>query len=134
MNRILLALALALAIAAPAAAVAQDWNKGTPIGVTMTNDRFSPARLTLTHGRAYILRIRNTSDRKHNFSAPQFFKFARVAPRDSGWITDNKVDLAPGESATLHLIAPSTPNARYQFRSTNLLDATEKLKGAIYVR
>jgi hypothetical protein len=31
-------------------------------------------------------------------------------------------------------VAPDTPRAVYRFRSTNLLDATEKLRGEILVR
>lgn len=119
---------------AAAAAPAQNWAKGTPLSVTVTNDRFAPAQLTMKSGGQYILRLRNASDRKHNFSAPAFFKYARVSPADGRLISDNKVDLEPGQSATLHLVAPDTPNSHYEFRSTNLADAAEKLKGDILVR
>lgn len=125
-----------LAIAAASPALAQgrtNWNRGTPITVRVDNDRFSPAQIRMRAGRPYILTIRNVSDRKHNFSAKTFFGIARVAPQDSGWVTDNKVDLAPGQTARLRIIAPATPNAVYEFRSTNLLDATSNLKGEILV-
>ncbi|HEX8446753.1 MAG TPA: cupredoxin domain-containing protein [Sphingomonas sp.] len=79
---------------AAAAPRAPNWNRGTPITITVTNDRFTPSTVTLRRGQHYILRIRNLSNRKHNFSSPDFFALARVAPRDSGWVTDNKVDLA----------------------------------------
>ncbi len=130
----LIALAALSAGVTPASAQAIDWTRGKPIDVTVTNDRFIPARITMRRGTHYILRIHNRSDRKHNFSAPQFFGMARVAPRDSGWVTDDKVDLAPRQSAVLHIIAPDAANASYRFRSTNLLDATEKMKGEIIVR
>lgn len=130
----LAALTALAATAATAAPAVPNWTKGTPIDVTVTNDRFTPSTITLKRGAQYILRVHNRSDRKHNFSAPQFFTAARVSPRDSGWVTDDKVDLAPRQSATLHIVAPDTPNARYSFRSTNLLDATETLKGDILVR
>lgn len=128
---------LALAALAAAPAIAQpapNWNRGTPVAITVDNDRFTPSRITLRAGRPYTLTIRNRSDRKHNFAAKTFFGLARVAPQDSGWVTDNKVDLAPGQTARLRIIAPDTPNAVYDYRSTNLLDAAEKLKGKIYVR
>lgn len=129
------ALATLLAAAsAQAAPPLPNWNKGTPIDITVTNDRFTPDRITLKRGAPYVLRIHNRSDRKHNFSAPKFFTMSRVSPRDSGWVTDDKVDLAPRQSATLHIVAPDTPNALYTFRSTNLLDAAENLKGEIRVR
>jgi FtsP/CotA-like multicopper oxidase with cupredoxin domain len=133
--KLLAPFALAALLAAPATAAPQrNWNRGTPITITVNNDRFIPDRITLRRGQPYVLTIRNASNRKHNFAARQFFGFARVAPRDSGWVTDNKVDLAPGQRATLRIVAPDTPNAVYDFRSTNLLDAAEKLKGTIYVR
>ncbi|SFS00570.1 cupredoxin domain-containing protein [Sphingomonas jatrophae] len=126
---------LALAAATPTlAAPSPNFNRGTPIAVTVTNDRFIPDRINLRRGRAYAITIRNASDRRHNFSAPDFFGLARVAPRDGRLVSDNKVDLRPGQRATIRIIAPDTPNAVYRFRSTNLLDAAEKLKGNIYVR
>ncbi len=127
----------ALLLATPAIATAQalpNWNKGTPVNITVSNARFSPARIILRSGEHYILRIRNVSDRRHNLSAPEFFTAARVAPQDSGWVTDDKVDLKPGQSARLRIVAPTTRNAVYAFRSTNLLDAAGGMKGQFVVR
>ena len=118
----------------PAAAQAQNWNKGAPIAITVTNDRFVPARLTLRRGATYVLRFHNASDRKHDFSAGTFFKYARVRQSDAGWVTHNAVELAPGQRATLHIVAPTTPNAVYDFRSNRIADAAEKMKGKIYVQ
>jgi FtsP/CotA-like multicopper oxidase with cupredoxin domain len=131
MRFLLLATALSLPLSA---APAQNWNKGTPVNITVTNDRFIPARVNLRQGRTYILRIHNTSNRPHNFSSNRFFKYARVAPKDSGWVVHNEVKLAPGQRATLHIVAPDTPNAVYEFRSTRIQDAAENMKGTIYVR
>jgi hypothetical protein len=130
----LTSVAFAVFALAPSAAPAQNWNKGTPVNITVTNDRFIPSSVTLRQGRTYILRITNRSDRAHNFSSNRFFKYARVAPRDSGWVVHNEVKLAPRQSATLHIVAPTTPNAVYEFRSTRIQDAAENMKGNIYVR
>lgn len=128
-------LAAALLLALPAAAQAPiNWAKGTPLSVTMTNRGFVPARLSLRQGQQYVLRLRNPSDRAHTFSAKEFFAQARVSPRDSGLIPRNEVVLKGGQSATLHLVAPTTPNARYEFKSTRVGDAGTKYKGAIFVR
>ncbi|WP_197277022.1 cupredoxin domain-containing protein [Sphingomonas profundi] len=129
-----LAAVATLAGSAVAAPPAPNWTKGRPIEISISNDRFTPSTITLRRGAQYILRIHNRSDRKHNFSAPHFFTEARVSPRDSGWVTDDKVDLAAGRSATLHIVAPDTPHAEYAFRSTNLLDAAANMKGRIVVR
>ncbi|MET0270817.1 MAG: cupredoxin domain-containing protein [Sphingomonas sp.] len=133
----MLRLSPALLLAVPALAVAQpapDWSKGTPITITVTNKGFTPARIDLRSGRGYVLRIRNVSDRRHNLSSPEFFTAARVAPGDSGWVTDDKVDLKAGQSARIRIVAPATRNAIYPFRSTNLLDAAAGMKGAFRVR
>lgn len=133
--RAVLALAAAAGLIAPAAAqTAAAWNRGTPLTLTMTNRGYVPARLVLRAGRHYVLRIRNPSDRGHTFSAKSFFELARIAPRDAGWVARNDVVLKPGQSATLHLIAPTTPGALYPFRSTRVADAGTKYKGDIIVR
>ncbi|MDO6413743.1 cupredoxin domain-containing protein [Sphingomonas sp. BIUV-7] len=122
------------ALAAPKPAPGPNWNRGTPLTVTMTNQGFVPARLALRQGGQYILRIRNPSDRTHSFSAKEFFGLARVSPADQAWIPRNEVELKPGQSATLHLVAPTTPGAMYYFKSTRVADAATKFKGAITVR
>jgi hypothetical protein len=117
-------------------AVAQspNWSRGAPVTITVTNDRFIPDRIILRSGRTYIMRLRNRSNRTHSFSAPTLFKYARVSATDRRWIANDEVKLKPGASATVHLVAPDTPNARYDFRSTRLGDAAEKMKGAIYIQ
>ena len=129
-----LSLALAALTLPLSAAPAQNWNKGTPVNITVTNDRFIPARVNLRQGRTYVLRIHNNSNRPHNFSSNRFFKYARVNPADSGWVVHNEVKLAPGQTARLRIVAPTTPNAAYEFRSTRIADAAENMKGTIYVR
>ena len=127
-------LLLGLAVAVPATAQIPNWAKGTPVSVTMTNHGFSPGRLTLRRNGAYIVRFRNPSDRTHTFTAKTFFAQARVSPKDQAWIGKDEIELKPGQSATIHLIAPDTPNAIYPYRSTRLEDAAAKMKGEIYVR
>jgi FtsP/CotA-like multicopper oxidase with cupredoxin domain len=119
----------------PAAAQAPiNWAKGTPLTVTMTNRGFTPARIVMRQGGQYVLRLRNPSDRAHTFSAKQFFAQARVSPRDQGLIPRDEVELKPGRSATLHLVAPTTPSALYTFKSTRIADAAANFKGEIVVR
>jgi uncharacterized cupredoxin-like copper-binding protein len=127
--------AAAAALAAPAAAQAPiNWSRGTPVTVTMTNRGFVPERLQMRAGRQYILTIRNPSSRGHTFQAKQFFAQARVAPRDGRWIPRNEVELKPGQRATLHLVAPTTPGSQYEYKSSRVADAGTKYKGDIFVR
>ena len=140
MKLISAALALAVLAAAPAlgqprrAPAAPAWDKGAPLTISMTNRGFSPARINLRQGAGYILRLRNASNRTHIFSAKDFFRLARVDPRDQAWVARNEVEVPAGRTATIHLIAPDTPDAVYDFRSTRIADAGEKVKGVIHVR
>ncbi|PZU10372.1 cupredoxin domain-containing protein [Sphingomonas sp.] len=129
-----LALPAIALIAAPAAAQAPNWAKGTQITVTMTNKGYAPRRITMRQGAQYVLRLRNPSDRAHTFAAKEFFAQARISPRDQGLIPRNEVVLKPGRSATLHIVAPTTPNALYTFKSTRIQDAASDFKGEIVVR
>lgn len=135
-KRLLLA---ALAVAGPAAAQGgaasvPSWSKGAPLTITVTNQGFTPRRIAMKSGQGYVLHVANRSDRGHNFSARSFFKLARVDPRDQAWVAEDEIKLAAGQRATVHIIAPTTPGARYDYRSTVLADAGEKMRGAIYVR
>lgn len=126
--------AAALTLAAPAvSAKAPGWGSGKAVTITVTNDRFTPSRITLKGGRHYTLRFHNPSNRGHNFSAKTFFDVARVAPADARKVSHDDVNLAAGQWTTVRIVAPTTPGAAYDFRSTVLADAAEKLKGTIYV-
>lgn len=130
----IIALALALGAALPAHAALADWHKARTIGITMTNHGFVPDRIVLKSGAPYVLRFTNSSDRGHDFAAKSFFRLARVEPADGDLVRNDKIDLDPGRSATVRLIAPNTRGARYDFKSAHLTDAASKLKGAILVR
>lgn len=124
----------ALAAAAPAIGQTPDWSKGKPVTIAMTDQGFAPAAVTLKSGASYVLHIVNRSDRAHNLSAKTFFDLALVDPRDQAWVAKDSVDLNAHGSATIHIVAPTTPGAKYAFRSTRIEDAGSKMKGAIYVR
>jgi FtsP/CotA-like multicopper oxidase with cupredoxin domain len=132
---LLRALPLACLIAAaPVAAQTINWNKGRSIAVTVTNERFIPARIVLRANQHYILRFRNASGRKHNFSADKFFDVARVAPADARFVSNDDVNLNPGERVVVRIVAPDTPGALFTYRSTVLGDAAENMKGEIVVQ
>jgi hypothetical protein len=128
-----LVLVALVSLAAPAVQ-AEDWNRGAAISITMTNHGFVPHRIVLRRGTPYVLRFRNVSDRAHNFAARTFFDYARVSPRDQNWVRHDEVVLKAGERAAVHIVAPTTPGARYDFRSTRIEDAGADMKGTIYVR
>jgi hypothetical protein len=130
-----LALAALPAVAAtPKKPAPINWKNGTPTSVTMTDKGYAPRRLVMRSGGQYVLRLHNPSDRAHTFAAKEFFAQARVSPADQAWIPENEVVLKPGQSATLRLIAPTTPRALYTFKSTRIADAASNFKGEIVVR
>ena len=123
---------LALAVLAmPVAAIAAPASR--QITVEMTSSGFVPRIITMRPGRPYVMRFVNHSDRGHDFSPGRFFNAARVT-RGGYAIRGNKIDLDPGQSATIRLTAPDTPGARYTFRSHNVADVASGLKGYIYIR
>jgi uncharacterized cupredoxin-like copper-binding protein len=126
------ALLASAAVAAPPKA--PNWQRGTPLSVTMTNKGYSPRRIVMQPGGQYILHFHNPSDRTHDFTAGDFFAQARVSPRDQGIIPRNRVELKPGTSTSLHLIAPTTRRAVYAFKSERIADAASNFKGEIVVR
>ncbi len=124
----------ALALAFPAAAqAAPDWSKAEAVRVTVTNRGFAPRRIVLRHGAQYVLRIHNGSRRKHNFSAPDFFRYARVVPRDAWQLADKAISVRAGQTAAIRFTAPNMPNTEFDFRSTVLADAAADLTGRILV-
>ena len=63
---------------------------------------FKPAPITLSAGREVTLRFVNTSTTGHDFTAPEFFKAARIVAGAIG--KDGKVDLHGSESKSVTLI------------------------------
>jgi len=124
---------LLVVLAAPAAA-APAFPMGPTIQIAMTDHGYVPRTITLRAGRPYTLRFVNRSERGHDFTANAFLGQARVSPRDGYLLRHNKVDLDPGQSATLRIVAPQVHGARFEFHSQHLTDAASDLKGDIYVR
>ncbi len=97
MSRLLLTPLLALALTASASAAA-------PVAsatITLTSYRFSPGPIYLAGGVPVRLTLVNRSGKGHDFTAPEFFRSARIL---SGQVEGGEVDLDGGESATIDLI------------------------------
>ncbi len=118
MHRLLLALA-ALLLAAPAAAQREpEWRAAPEQDVLLRPFAYEPAPIRLEAGRAVKLRFVNNSSATLGFSAPSFFRAARVRARDAGAVAGGGLRLAPGERRTIALVpAPG----RYRARSANLV-------------
>ena len=86
----------ALAATATAATAAEH-----PVTVVASEYQFAPNELTFTHGVAYRLRIENHGKEMHEFTAPEFFKAARI--RDPGVLNADKteIEIPPGAAKDL---------------------------------
>jgi uncharacterized cupredoxin-like copper-binding protein len=122
------------ACAALAALVASPSNPATPtdaIEVVLTNFEFTPSTIPMIHGRDYALTLMNRASGGHNFAAAAFFAAATVAPADRARVVDGTVEVPPGQSVTIHLVAPAA--GRYKVRCTHTFHTMFGMKGAIVV-
>jgi len=93
------------------AAIAQPSSQA--VTVELSSFKFTPATLTLTHGRPYVMHFVNSSSGGHDFVAKDFFASATIAPEDRAKVNNGEVELAGGESADVHLV----PNSPGSFKS-----------------
>ncbi len=57
---------------------AVDWTKATTENVTLTDYKFDPQHIILRQGMVYRLHLVNAGTELHEFTAPEFFKAARL--------------------------------------------------------
>lgn len=100
------------------------------VEVKLSNFDFSPSAIRLDAGQAYALHIVNTASGGHDFTAPEFFAASKVAPQDVVSVRDGQVDLAGGQSATIHIV-PS--RGTYNLVCTHTGHALLGMKGTIVV-
>jgi uncharacterized cupredoxin-like copper-binding protein len=101
-----------------------------PLEVTLANFDFTPPTIHLKAGRPYRIELHNVAGGRHDFTAPEFFAAARIAPADAPVVAGGQVELDGGESKTIHLIAAA---GRYRLVCTHLGHALLGMKGEIVV-
>lgn len=97
-----------VALAFPTSGNAADqWAHPAPLTVVMVDNRFEPDHITLHAGQTYELRLENHGTDLHEFTAPTFFKAARV--RDKKLLSNGGTDVVvqSGKSVRVLLIAPA---------------------------
>lgn len=113
-------MAFALLLAAPAPALAQDepeWRAAPERDVLLHPFTYEPRLIRLDAGRPVKLHFVNNGRATLSFSAPDFFRAARVRARDARSVAGGRLRLRPGERRTVALVpAPG----RYRARSANL--------------
>ena len=124
----LLGLSIALAAASPA--ISQAPQPAT-VSVTLSNFSFNPAELQMRAGVPTVLHLVNTASGGHNFTAPEFFAAAKIAPASQPLVRDGKVEV-PKHSALDVTLTPAA--GQYALKCTHTLHSTFGMKGTIVVR
>jgi uncharacterized cupredoxin-like copper-binding protein len=101
------------------------------VEVSLSNFDFTPRHIQLEAGVPYALHFVNTASGGHDFTAPEFFAAARVAPGDSAAIAGGQVELAGGQDKTIRLIPAA---GTYKLACTHLGHAALGMTGDIAVR
>jgi plastocyanin len=124
------ALAAAFALSAPALAQ-PDWSHAARVDVALSSFKFAPATLRLHAGQPVILHLQNTGSGSHDFSAPAFFKAARVRPQDTAKLAGGSVDV-DGHGYVDVALVPAA--GTYPLRCTHAFHAMFGMKGSIVVQ
>jgi plastocyanin len=119
---------LPLLAAIPAAAPAQPAPR--TVNVQLSSFDFTPSDIRLRAGEPIVLRLTNSGNGGHNFSAPQFFRAATIAPGQSVAINGGAIEVRGHQTVSLRL-TPTRGN--YRLRCTHTLHTAFGMKGRITV-
>ena len=120
---------LFLLLAAPGAAQPEpEWRIAQEYDVLLRPWAYEPKLIRLPAGRPVRLRFVNQSRATMAFSAPAFFRSARLRPRDADIARRGGLRLAPGERRTVALVAAP---GRYGAHSSNLVHRLLGMNGEI---
>lgn len=123
---------LALILIGSAPAATPDWSGAERIEINLSNFKFTPSRIELRPGGAYLLHLSNTSSGGHNFSAKEFFAAATVAPEDQARIVRGAIEMSGGEQLDIRLIAP--PAGTYPLHCGHFMHSVFGMKGVLVVQ
>jgi plastocyanin len=123
-------LALAVLAAAPASVQAQAPQPVT-VSIIMENFKFEPNILQLRAGVPTVLHLTNNASGGHNFTAPEFFASARIAPASQALVHNGVVEV-PKHSSVDVVVTPAA--GQYPLKCSHTLHAAFGMKGTITVR
>ena len=121
-------LLLPLMIAATTSAPAQPAPR--TVSVQLSSFDFTPRDIRLRAGEPIVLRLTNTGNGGHNFSAPSFFRAAAIAPGQGVAIDRGAIEV-PGHRTVSLRLTPGRGN--YRLRCTHTLHTAFGMKGRITV-
>ena len=128
--------ALAVAVAAASPAWAQNAPAGGPaaaetIDISLSDYAFAPTALSLKAGTAYHLHFINAGSKDHDFTAPQFFAAAQIAPADQAKVKRGTVAIDKGQEMDV-TITPSAGD--YKVTCTHFMHEMMGMHGTITVQ
>lgn len=120
MRPLLLPLAALLLVAAQSSVPAPEpeWRMAIEHDVLLRPWAYEPKIIRIPAGQPVRLRFVNQSRATMAFGARDFFRAARLRPRDADVAARGGFRLAPGEQRSIDLVAPP---GRYRARSFNLV-------------
>ena len=131
MRPVLLFLALlGLTLGGVARADEPEWRTAREYEVLLRPFAYDPTPIRLRAGEPVKLRFINQGQASFSFSAPGFFRAARVRSGDSEAVADGEVSLAPGETRIIALVPA---RGRYGAHSGNLIQRLLGMRGRIIV-
>ncbi len=107
-----------------------DFGGATAARVELANFDFTPRQIHLRAGRPYRLELVNAGSGGHDFSAPEFFAAARIAPADAALVSGGEVDVPGGTTRIVHLVPAA---GSYKLACTHLGHALLGMTGTIVV-
>lgn len=105
----------------------------TVVVVRLSNFDFAPRTIVLDRQRSYALRLHNSSDGGHDFTARQFFAAATIAADDRRWIRDGSVEVPAGQVREIRLATSARPGS-YKLKCTHRFHKLFGMTGTIVVR
>jgi plastocyanin len=117
-------------VAASGTAFAQD--APTPITVQLTDYRYTPDEIDLTHGQSYVLHLVNPHGGGHDLSAKAFFQSITLTPESAEVVHNGDVEVKGGQSADVAFTAGAA--GTYEMHCTHPMHAMFGMKGKIVVQ
>lgn len=114
----------------PAIASSTSFSGAQTVEVNLSSFDFTPSEIHFKAGVPYTLHIVNEASGGHDFTAPDFFGAARVAPDDVAQVKNGQIELKGGASATVHLVPAA---GTYDLICTHTGHALLGMKGKIVV-
>jgi plastocyanin len=102
-----------------------------PVTISLSDYAFAPAEINLKAGTAYRLHFTNAGTKDHDFTAPEFFAAAQIAPDDQIKVKRGTVAIDKGQEVEV-TVMPGAGN--YKVSCTHFMHSMMGMHGTIAVQ